>query len=124
MSPDKGPDLSQQGGMRNLPPPRALPMGQSNLPYIGRPLEQPRPYASEMASERPHGQDEARNRVESPENDAANTLAGLATVASRPGTAKPATHPHIDYPHDLPVHTGNALYDMMTRYKSTISLQK
>ncbi|KAK5049556.1 hypothetical protein LTR84_004485 [Exophiala bonariae] len=96
--PEKGPDIGQQGVMRNLPPPRVSPMGQSNLPYIGRPFEQPRPFASEIPPERPHGQDGTRNRLESPENDAATTLAGLATVASRPSTTKPSGHP----PHRSP----------------------
>jgi hypothetical protein len=93
LSPDKVPDLSQPIGLRNLPPPRAPPTGPSNLPYIGRPLEQPRLFTGEGPYERPQGQEEPRNRLESPENDAANTLAGLATVASRPGTTKPSNHP-------------------------------
>lgn len=94
LTPDKIPDPSQSHGLRNLPPPRAPPTGPSALPFIGRPLEQPRAMAGEAPFERPQTQEEAQTRLESPENDAANTLAGLATVASRPNTT-PFNHPPL-----------------------------
>ena len=92
---DKIPDPSQSHGLRNLPPPRAPPTGPSTLPFLGRPLEQSRPLAGEAPFERPQIQEETRTRLESPENDAANTLAGLATVASRPNTTAPSNHPPL-----------------------------
>ncbi|KEF62769.1 uncharacterized protein A1O9_00742 [Exophiala aquamarina CBS 119918] len=92
LTPDKTHDPSQPHGMRNLPPPRAPPQGPSVLPFIGRPLDHSRPLAGEAHFERPQPQEEARKRLESPENDAANTLAGLATVASRPNTTAPSNH--------------------------------
>jgi len=84
---DRPPDLAQGPSSRTLPPPRPPSTGASSLALPG-----PSMLNNEMTYFRRPTRSEPRSALDRSESDAANTLAGLATGASRPETPKPPGH--------------------------------